>query len=148
MPFTRVGTHVTVTAVAIVIAFASLQSQSPVAGVRSQCRGADSASADLIGYITELINTTDVQLAAMRDSIGLTGVSPSSLVLVTDKTTCAKAAAALDNLANVQSSGRTVYVVQAGTSRYIVEDPNGTAGEYLMVWVYDSRFRLVQGIAR
>ncbi len=132
----------------MVVAFSAVRTQPTAPTLTSQCRDADSASANLISYVTDLINTTNVQLAALRDSLGLTGVSPSSLVLVTDKTTCANTAAALDKLANVQNSGRTAYVVQAGTSRYVVEDPNGTAGEHLMAWVYDSRFKRVQGIAQ
>ncbi len=145
---TRVGTRVAVTTAAIGAVLSTVKPEPKVAAASSQCLGADSVSANLISYITDLINTTNVQLAALRDSVGLTGVSPSSLVLVADKNICAKAAAALDNLANVQSSGRLVYVVQAGNSRYVVEDPNGTAGEHLMAWIYDSRFRLVQGLAR
>ena len=114
--------------------------------VSTQCRAADANSASLIKYVTRLINTTDPKTAALRDSVGLGGVNPSSLVLVTNAMTCAKAATAIDKLANVRNSGRLVYVVQAGASRFIVQDPGATAGEYGTVLIFDSHFSLIRSL--
>lgn len=114
----------------------------------NQCLPADSLSADLIGYVTGLITTTDSARAVLRAAAGLTGVNPSSVALSSDSTTCAKVAAALDAMANVTNSGRLIYVVTAGTKRIIAEDPNGIAGEHLLVTVFDNHEKFVKLIAR
>lgn len=112
----------------------------------TQCLTADAHSANLIALVTGLINTTYPDEASLRDSVGLGGVSPSSLVLVTNAMTCAKAATAVDKLANVRNSGRLVYVVQAGSSRFIVQDPTATAGDHWTVLIFDSHFSFVKSL--
>ncbi len=136
----------TMTGLLLVAAVTSAQVSSVRGGASSQCLGPDEGSAALINWDKALITSTIPNLAALRDSAGLGGVDTSSVVLVTDPTTCASAASAVDKIMGVRSSGRLVYVVQAGTQRFTVKDPNLASGEHITVWVFDTRFRLVRAI--
>ncbi len=112
----------------------------------TQCLAADAHSANLIAVVTGLINATDPDETSLRDAAGLGGVSPSSLVLVTSAMTCARAATAVDKMAKVSNSGRLVYVVQAASHRFIVQDPNATAGEYWTVLIFDQHFTFIMSL--
>jgi hypothetical protein len=112
--------------------------------VASQCLPADGTAAGLIGVIKNIIKSTNAHGIALRDDVGLTGVDTSDIAVVTDAAICARAAAAIDELAKVKASGRLVYVLRAGPNRFIVEDPRAKAGEYVSVEVFDSRFKLVK----
>jgi hypothetical protein len=134
-------------AAAASIARADLLRAHLTSGVLStRCLAADAHSANLIAYVTGLINATDPDETSLRDAVGLGGVSPSSLVLVSSAMTCAKAATAVDKLANVTNSGRLVYVVQAGSHRFIVQDPNATAGDHWTVLVFDQHFTFIRSL--
>jgi hypothetical protein len=119
------------------------QKVAPSSTGRSQCRPPDEYAEALMINVKDLINPRFPGLAGLRDTVGLGGVDTSSVVLVTDRTTCARAASVLDSLANVRNSGRLVWVVRAGAQRYIVKDPDVTAGEWGTSWIFDSHFNYV-----
>ena len=119
------------------------QKVAPSSTGRSQCRPPDEYAEALILNVKDLINTRLPGLAGLRDSVGLGGVDTSSVVLVTDRVTCAKAASVFDSLANVRDSGRLVWVVRVGTQRYVVKDPDWTAGEWWTTWIFDARFNFL-----
>lgn len=117
----------------------------PVKGARSsQCIAADTTSTFLISTIRELITGgKSASRDSLRNRLGLSGIDTTSVTLVTSSHTCASAASAVDQLANVSSSGRLVYVIQAGKQRFVVADPNDHTGEYHRSFVFDSHFSLV-----
>lgn len=117
----------------------------------SQCLGPDSTATALVDFVRNLINGTNVHIDSLRDNIGLGGLDTSSVTVVTNSRTCASAATAIDQLLHVSPSGRLVYVIQAGTAsrtRFIVEDPNNKAGEWLRAWVFDSHFNLLKALLK
>jgi hypothetical protein len=125
-------------------ASARIGAAAPRRQVTSQCLPADGRAAGLIAIFKNIIKSTDARDIALRDDVGLTGVDTSGIAVVTDTAICARAAAAIDQLANGKNSGRLVYVLRAGSSHFIVEDPHATAGEYVSVAVFDSQFKLVR----
>jgi hypothetical protein len=62
---------------------------------------------------------------------------PSSVV--TQNTTCIKAATAIDSIAGTPQRGRRVYVYRLGKF-YVVEDPYRTAGGWGQLAFYSSAF--------
>ncbi|MFL5578719.1 MAG: hypothetical protein ACJ79S_22415 [Gemmatimonadaceae bacterium] len=95
----------------------------------SACRPADATSAQLIASVSRYMqvppNSTVAPYVAARDSLRLLPVSPSALTVVTDIRVCQKLADAYAAKLNGAGSGLSgsVYVVQAGPSRYVVLDP-------------------------
>lgn len=130
---------------AVMLAFAVAH---PLAAQRggggSQCIAADSNSTYAINVLKNIIQSTKPGTDSLRDAIGLTGVDPAGLTVVTASNTCKSAAAAIDQLASVSNSGRKVYVIQAGRLRYAVVDPVSTAGEWGTLVILDSHFHLVR----
>jgi hypothetical protein len=82
-----------------------------------------------------------VRLALGRN--GLTQVDSSTVVLVTDKTTCTKAMKAYNSVLGqgAPPPSGSVYVIKVG-SAYIVRDPAIHASGYAADVVLDSGFRV------
>lgn len=114
----------------------------------SQCLGPDSNSTAIVNWVRNIIKSTDVHVDSLRNKVGLGGVDTLSVSLVTTSRTCASAATAIDQLANISTSGRLVYVVQAGNKRYIVQDPNDAMGNATRTWVFDNRFNVVAALSK
>lgn len=113
------------------------------------CRGPDSTSADIVREVVYYTTATDSTVGATRDSLRLPLAQAWQVVLVTDKSICAKAASAYArNVAGPASrlSGR-VYVVKAGTMKYVVVDPtyyySDAAPNVRVTMVLDSRYKLL-----
>lgn len=113
---------------------------------QSSCLPADSFSTYLSGYIKELVASADSATIALVQDLGLQGVKVSDVSAVTSGQTCKKAADAIDQLAGTPNSGRRVYVVKAGKTRYIVRDPNDRVGNSLRAYVLTSSFVYVKAL--
>jgi hypothetical protein len=115
-------------------------------GGASQCLGPNTNSTALINWVRQFIKGTNIHTDSVRDNVGFKGIDTSSVSLVTNSKTCASAALAIDQLANVSTSGRPVYVVQVGRARLVVQDPGDKAGPWLRTWVFDSSFRAISAL--
>jgi hypothetical protein len=116
---------------------------------QSQCQPADSVSENLVRFVTDLVTSTDPGMASLRSTLGLSGVSPSSISLVSDSKTCKNAAEAFDVLAGTPQSGRKVFVVKAGSSRYVVQAPAlGPVDTKVGAFVFDRRFVFIRAVLR
>src|SRR5687767_4728107 len=90
----------------------------------AQCRAADAMSVSMVSRWRGLMVATDSSvLAALRRNF-VAPVDSSTVVLVTDRDTCAKAMAAYNSVAGTgaQPPSGAVYVVKVGAV-YIVRDP-------------------------
>ncbi len=117
-------------------------------GGGSLCLGPDTISTGLINWARQIIKTTDVHADSLRNSIGLNGVDTLSVALVTTSKTCASASAAIDQALHLSPSGHTVYVLQAGRQRFLVQDPTDKSTEYARAWVFDSHFNFVAALSK
>lgn len=129
----------------IVIALIAL---SPVrsAGFTQQqtaCAPPDSTSQYLISKLKRLMQATSGRVALDRALAGIPQVDTATIVLVTDRNTCAKAEHAYSNAVwgNPPPSGK-VHVVRVG-SVYVVSDPQRRAGEFYVEVVMDAAFRVL-----
>jgi hypothetical protein len=134
------------TCAALVAGLTLLHADASAAQSGSLCLGPDTNSTAIVNWVRHIIKGTNVHIDSLRDNIGLGGVDTSSVSVVTKSQTCGDAAAAIDNLANLWGTMRKVYVIQAGRQRYIVQDPNDKAGDWVRTWVFDSRFHLVSAL--
>ena len=107
---------------------------------RATCRVADATSAALVAYVQQLLSSPAPGTVTLRQRLGLTNVHASDVALVTTAADCARAGTSLDQSAGVPASGRRVYLIKAGSTRYFAQDPNATAGEYLPLFVMDGEF--------
>jgi len=83
----------------------------------------------------------------MRSHFNLPQLPDDSVTAVTDSTTCNRAAIAYGRNLTVPdtTTPRQVYVVRVGSTRYIVGDPQVTAGEFMIDIPFDSSFTTVFG---
>lgn len=146
---TRVGTRRCRRLRALTSGFVLMLCGTAATAQQTQCQPADSNSANLIQYVTYVVTSIDPGMSSMRSSLGLTGVNPSSITLASDSKTCKAAAEALDALAGTPQSGRKVFVVKAGTFRYVVEDaaivPPASRGS---AFVFDRKFVFIRALLR
>lgn len=127
--------------IASVVLIGANGSSSRRSSATSQCIGSDTTSMLLISTVRELITGgKSVSADSLRNRLGLAGIDTTAVTLVTKSSTCASAAAAIDQLAHVSSSGRLVYVIQAGKQRFVLADPNDRARRN---FVFDTHFSLI-----
>lgn len=142
------------------IAIASVTSRADAQS--KSCRPADFYGPALVAELTKRVTTTDPEEIAARDSFyHIPVVSPTAISLVTNESTCSRAAKALTTFENsgvvtaVASTGkvsasaarptRQVIVVKLGTY-WAVEDPSAPPiGHFLTVVIFDSKWRQVGG---
>lgn len=130
--------------VALVI---SLLTPGPVAA-QSTCRASDDESTRLINAARWMMTSSDARWIAARQAYQLSA-GKGAVVLVTNDSICARAAAALNSvLPDSLRRARAVYVVQAG-DRYIVEDRSDDTkgGEFQFVITSSSSFAVLARIA-
>jgi hypothetical protein len=120
----------------------ALGSGADAQGVKGTCRS-DYVNSRLVEFFQGVVAPTTAGDSAIRQTLGLTGVTPAQVTVVTDATTCTKAASALSKLAEVPKSTYSLNVVRVGTS-YAVFDPTRATGQWEPVSVFDSRWRLLE----
>ena len=112
----------------------------------SQCLPADDGGVVLLQFAKHLITSTDSLSRMLSRELGLADVSVSQLAQVTSGEECARAAAAVDRLASTPNSGRRVYLVTAGSRRFLVKDPRATAGEWSVSWLFDRDWKFIRAL--
>jgi hypothetical protein len=124
---------------------AAVAAAGPPAGAQAAtaCRPADGLAAALVSSTKLLLAAPDAASAGLRARLGLSGVAASSVALVSDERTCRSAIAALQQLFGIPNAAFRVYVVKAGTNRYVVTDPAVRGGEHMPRTVFDKQFKYV-----
>lgn len=119
---------------------------------QSQCRAADSTSLGRIVALTKMMTSSDSRWVATRNAYALPVVPDTAIAVLTDSAVCARAAAAYNGAlpTGAQISGRNVYVVRVGATRYVVWDRasvDGLDDEYTAVIVFDASFVVLGSFA-
>jgi hypothetical protein len=110
--------------------------------VKGTCRS-DYNNARLVEFFQAVVAPTTAGDSAIRQNLGLEAVTPAQVAVVTDATTCTKAATAMSKLAAVPKSTYALNVVRVGTS-YAVFDPTRRTGQWEPVSVFDSKWKLLE----
>ncbi len=113
---------------------------NPSLGAQSACLTSGQSSTALANYITSLVTATDSATIARRNRYGLPALPSSAVTVVTDSATCRGYADAYSAIVNPSAPmvGRRVYVVQAGSTRAVILDPNQKAGEWRLEIIFDT----------
>jgi hypothetical protein len=112
----------------------------------SQCKAADSISTRVNGFISDLLLSTDSGDIAMRDTVGINGVQPSQVALVTDSRICSRLASEIDHLAGVNNSGRVIYAFSVGNT-FGALDPTIKASEWVQLLFYDNHYKFLWSVS-
>ncbi|HLZ34546.1 MAG TPA: hypothetical protein VKP13_11045 [Nitrospira sp.] len=111
----------------------------------AQCKGSDSVSVQINDYLDSLLISDDSGNVAMRDTVGIAGVQPSQVIIITDERTCSRLASAIDHLEGVNRPGRMVYAFSVGT-RFAALDLSIKAGEWVQLLFYDNHYKLLWSV--
>lgn len=114
----------------------------PVSARAQGTGGCDPDTGGTYQYLRNRYTTiaTDSATGESRAQLGIPLLSANQVTFVTDSTSCRQASAAYTQAEGDNVSGRLVYLLRLGSSRYLVVDKNKYAGEWLIVWVFDSAF--------
>jgi hypothetical protein len=110
------------------------------------CASKDTTSARLIAGFTTMVTKTTLAATIERKGLGITNVTPSQIVLVTDKSICTKAAVAMDAITTEKRARYKLYVVTLGTS-YGVLDNTVVAPGYALAYVFDHNWKYMSNKA-
>jgi hypothetical protein len=116
--------------------------------VAGNCAPKDTTSDRLIAKFKSIVTSKTLAAQVYRSQLGLENVTPSQIVLVTDKAICTRAAVALDaQLAQnkrfyTKRTNYTVYVLTLGTS-YGVLSNTIVDSRYTVADVYDRNWKYV-----
>lgn len=105
-----------------------------------QCRPGDTRTSNLITWLKKVTTGTGTHSQKDRSTYGIPSATASSVVLVTDEKTCAKAVTALNSVRNTPNRARQVYVVKVGDA-FAVEDPADDIDTSSVGIVFDKLFR-------
>ena len=111
-------------------------------GVKGTCRN-DYRNGRLVEFFKGVIAPTTAGDSAIRQTLALGNVTPAQVTVVTDASTCTKAAAAMSKLAAVPRSTYALNIVRAGTL-YAVVDPTRRTGQWEPMSVFDSKWKLLE----
>ncbi|HEY2431031.1 MAG TPA: hypothetical protein VGI12_00045 [Vicinamibacterales bacterium] len=110
--------------------------------VTGSCAPKDARSDRLIAELKAFVGKTDMGGTVEKTTMGLASVTPSQVVLVSDKAICTKAAAAFDAKQLEKRSSYTLYVVTLGSS-YGVEDTKMMQAGFETADIYDSQWKYI-----
>jgi hypothetical protein len=113
-----------------------------VPAITGNCAPKDARSDRLIANFKAFVGKTDMGGTVEKNTMGLATVTPSQVVLVTDRATCTKAAAAFDAKQLEKRSSYTLYVVTLGSS-YAVEDTRMLQAGFETADVFDSNWKYI-----
>jgi hypothetical protein len=108
---------------------------------QSSCRGPDNYSALVMSELRDVMHPALAADTAFRSMAGLPRVPDTTIALVTDSPTCARAVAAYNQIDTTQHAS-SMYVIQVDTV-YVAFNPDAKAGEWLVNYVFDSAFRYI-----
>jgi hypothetical protein len=109
--------------------------------VKGTCFPVDQMSARVLRYFQGVVTPTDPQQTKLRTDLLLTSVTAAQVTLVTDDKICAKAAKAMDKLADTKKQEYQLYVVQVGDAFGVV-DPTWDAGEWKPAILFDRNWKM------
>ena len=98
-------------------------------------------SARVVEFIGSLVTPFSPVEVKLLDDLGRAGVTASQVVRVDDAPLCAKAAKAMDKLADTKQQEYSLYVVRVGDSFGVV-DMTWKSGEYVPAILFDRHWKL------
>jgi hypothetical protein len=110
--------------------------------ITGTCAPKDERSDRLVAHFKAFVGKTDMGGKVEKTTMGLANVTPSQVVLVTDKAICTKAAAAFNATRLEKRSSYTLYVVTLGSS-YGVEDIIMPQAGFETAYVFDSAWKYI-----
>jgi hypothetical protein len=129
-------------ALLVLITVSAASSALDAQSIIGTCAPTDTTSARLITAFTSIDTSQTASDSVGRVKLGLTGVTPSQIVAVTDNAVCTRAAKAIDAQRTRKSDRLTLYVVAVGTS-YAVLDRTVIGHGYAVAWVFDHNWNFV-----
>lgn len=109
----------------------------------SGCLPADTTFVPMhLNYFRNLVSSIAPSDTTTRAKLGIPKASASKVSLVTSRTTCVNAIAALNAKLNEPNIVRQVWVFALGAGDYAVEDPaiDKKGAEWMPVFIFDRRF--------
>ncbi len=112
--------------------------------VSGTCAPRDARSERLIADLKVFVGKMDLGGTIEKTTMGVKGVTPAQVALVTDKGICAKAAEAFDKslIPELKRPTYALYVVTLGSS-YAVEDTKIVQAGFATADVFDSHWKYV-----
>lgn len=138
----RLETTLLMTALLTMNAAAAPTDTTGARAITGSCAPKDARSDRLIANFKAFVAKTDMGGTVEKTTMGLATVTPSQVVLVTDKAICAKAAAAYVKTQLEKRSSYTLYVVTLGSSYGVLDTRMMQAG-FETADVYDSNWKYI-----
>jgi hypothetical protein len=110
--------------------------------ISGSCAPKDERSERLIANFKAFVAKSDMGGTVEKTTMGLQSVTPSQVVLVTDKAICEKAAAAYVKKELEKHSSYTLYVVTLGSS-YGVEDTHSLQPGFETASIFDRNWNYI-----
>ena len=130
------------TALLVLIAATAMGRATGAQAITGRCAPKDARGDRLAANFKAFVGKTDMGGTVEKTTMGLATVTPSQVVLVTDKSICTKAATAFDARQLEKSSSYTLYVVRLGSS-YGVEDTRMLQAGFETAYVFDSNWKYI-----
>jgi hypothetical protein len=124
------------------VAFSAASGTIDAQAITGTCASADTTGTRLIGAFTNILTPHIASDTTVQAGLGLIGVTPAQIAIVTDNSVCTRAATALDAYRTVKSTSYTLYVLTVGTS-YAVLDRDAIGPGYVVAWVFDHDWKFV-----
>jgi len=136
MPF--IGKAIALSVAAWIGAWASMGSRADT----SPCLPPSDASAGMLARYQFVDSATDKLQIAWRQSIGLSSIPVSQIILVNDTTVCRRAVTAYNSILadDRLPASSSVNVIRYGSTRYIIGDPAHIVGEWKHETIVDTSF--------
>ena len=115
----------------------------PLSRYEGSCLPPERIPTTIQADLVRLMGRTDSLSNKILFSRGVARVPTTQIHIVSDTTTCRRAADAYSAAIHVPSGNRTVYAVRAGI-RYVVIDPSYKVGEWKLAITFDSSFTEVK----
>ena len=130
------------TALLVLIAATATGGATGARAITGTCAPKDARSDRLVANYKAFVGKTDMGGTVEKTTMGLANVTPSQVVLVTDKSICTKAATAYNMTQLEKHSSYTLYVVTLGSS-YAVEDTRMLQAGFETASVFDSNWKYI-----
>jgi len=130
------------TAVLIVMAGTAIMGARGARSITGTCAPRDATSDRLVSTFKSIVTRTTMGGTVIRTQLGIANVTPSQIVPVTDKATCAKAAEAMFAQVPAKQTSYTLYVVTLGASYGVMDNTITEPGKSL-AYVFDHNWKYV-----
>ena len=121
-----------------VIAISAIGAQEPA------CQPASPTRSTMIQHFRRIVTAQGADADAYRLQIDVPQLDDSSVVPVTDSTTCAKLSEAQAQLFG--TTMRAVTAIRLGSTRFVVFDQGHSVGEWESVSIFNSAFQHVRSL--